>query len=182
MLYLTIPKTENYDEKTETFVDVKEQVLQLEHSLLSISKWESKWHIPFLADVPRTPEQTVDYIKCMTINRDVDPLVYKAITKVQSKQITAYIEDPMTATTFPNLPGSSGRSNRDIITSEVIYYWMVAQQIPFECEKWHLNRLLTLIEVCNRKNAPQKKVGKKENLNNIMAINEARKRQFNTTG
>lgn len=181
MLQITIPiSPEGWDERKEEFVDAKTVTLQLEHSLVSISKWESKWHKPFLSKDEKTAEETIDYIKCMTLTQNVKPDVYEYLTGENIRDINAYIEDSKTATTFSN-DRSSG-SNREIITSEVIYYWMVALNIPFECQKWHLNRLLTLIRVCNVKNNPGKKMNKKELLSKYDAINKANRKRFNTKG
>lgn len=181
MLQITIPiSPEGWDERKEEFVDAKTVTLQLEHSLVSISKWESKWHKPFLSKDEKTAEETIDYIKCMTLTQNVKPDVYEYLTGENIRDINAYIEDPKTATTFSN-DRSSG-PNREIITSEVIYYWMVALNIPFECQKWHLNRLLTLIRVCNVKNNPGKKMNKKELLSKYDAINKANRKRFNTKG
>lgn len=153
MLQIIIPEREYFDEKTETFINMKSYTLNLEHSLLSISKWESKYHKPFFArnkqDV-KTNEEMLYYIKCMTINSNVPDFVYFCLTKKNYKDIETYILDPMTATTVKNKKGSPG-----IITSELIYYWMVSYRIPFECEKWHINRLLMLIKVCNSMNDPK---------------------------
>ena len=181
MLQITIPiSPEGWDERKEEFVDAKTVTLQLEHSLVSISKWESKWHKPFLSKDEKTAEETIDYIKCMTLTQNVKAEVYEYLTGENIRDINAYIEDSKTATTFSN-DRSSG-PNREIITSEVIYYWMVALNIPFECQKWHLNRLLTLIRVCNVKNNPGKKMNKKELLSKYDAINKANRKRFNTKG
>ena len=181
MLQITIPiSPEGWDERKEEFVDAKTVTLQLEHSLVSISKWESKWHKPFLSKDEKTAEETIDYIKCMTLTQNVKPDVYEYLTGENIRDINAYIEDSKTATTFSN--DRSPGPNREIITSEVIYYWMVALNIPFECQKWHLNRLLTLIRVCNVKNNPGKKMNKKELLSKYDAINKANRKRFNTKG
>lgn len=163
-----------YDEETNEFTYSKDVTLQLEHSLISVSLWESKWHKPFLhKDEDRTLEQTIDYVRCMTINKNVDPSVYLRLSNDDMKAITDYIDNPMTATTFNNQQ-NKGPMNREIVTAEIIYYWMVALQIPFECEKWHLNRLITLIEVCNIKNTPPKKMGKGDIARQNHALNKAR--------
>jgi hypothetical protein len=181
MLKVTIPGLESFNNKTNTFVYGPEQVLQLEHSLVSLSKWESKWHKPFLSKELKTVDETIYYIKCMTITQNVDFKTYNAIPKKIIDEISLYIEDPMTATTFSDL--EKGRAvNRDIITSEIIYYWMVALNIPFECEKWHLNRLLTLINVCNIKNQPTKKMSATEILARNARINAARREKLKTNG
>lgn len=181
MLQITIPiSPEGWDERKEEFVDAKTVTLQLEHSLVSISKWESKWHKPFLSKEPKTVEETIDYIKCMTLTQNVKPEVYDHLSKENIEEINAYIDDPKTATTFSK-DRKSARS-REIITSELIYYWMIALNIPFECQKWHLNRLLTLIRVCEVKNTPGKKMSQREVLNQYAAINAANRKRFNTKG
>lgn len=180
MLKIVIPATEQYDPKTETFYNTKETTLLLEHSLLSISKWEAKWQIPFLGQGDKTAEQTIDYIRCMTVTPNVDESVYRCLTVDSVKAITAYIDNPMTATTF-NDRDSRGRS-REVVTSELIYYWMVAAQIPFECQKWHLNRLLTLIRICSIKNAPPKKMGKRGTMSQNAALNAARRKRLHSSG
>ena len=180
MLRITIPAVEQWDEIKQEFIQTKEQTLQLEHSLVSLSKWESKWNKPFLSKEAKTNAETIDYIKCMTISHNVDPEVYNFLTTEHIEQINKYIEAPMTATTF--VEDKSGRRNREVITAELIYYWMIALTIPFECQKWHLNRLLTLIRVCNIKNAPPKKMGKKATASHYAQLNAARRQQMNTRG
>ena len=157
MLTIVIKRNEQYDEIKEEFIESKKQILQLEHSLVSLSKWESKWHKPFLSKEEKTHEETIDYIRCMTITQNVDSDMYNFISKAEMKKITNYIEDPMTATVISN---TKKLYSKEIITAELIYYSMVALNIPFECQKWHLNRLLMLIEVCNIKNTPPKKMNK----------------------
>lgn len=184
MLKIVVPATqlgEQFDEKTSEFIPImtKEQTLQLEHSLVSLSKWEAKWHKPFLSKERRTPEESIDYVRCMTLTQNVDPNVYKALTPRLLAEVSAYIDASMTATTF------SKRGNKpsyEIVTSELIYYWMVSYQIPFECQKWHLSRLLTLINVCNVKNAPQKKMSRQEVMSRNRALNAARRKKLNTRG
>lgn len=179
MLNITIPKREYFNEDTCEFIDLPEQVLTLEHSLISISKWEAKWHKPFLDGKDKSTEEILDYIACMTITEDVNPEVYSRMTEGNIKSINSYIENSMTATTFSKEQNSP---TREIITSELIYYWMVALNIPFECQEWHLNRLLTLIKVCNIKNNPPKKMSKQEVMNRNKQLNAARKKQMNTKG
>jgi hypothetical protein len=162
------------------FIEPKKQVLQLEHSLVSISKWESKWCKPFLSKNEMTVEETLDYIRCMTLTQNVNPDIYNYITNENIRQVNKYIEAPMTATWFTE--EKNGKPNREQITNELIYYWMVALNIPFECQKWHFNRLLTLIRVCNIKNQPPKKMSKKDILSRNAALNAARKKQLNTKG
>lgn len=160
MLQISIPAQEYFDERTEEFISVKPHILQLEHSLISISKWEAKWHKPFLGKDEKTEEETLDYIRCMTITQNVDPMVYRAIPTAELEKAKAYINDPMTATWFNDR--DKRPPSRKVITSELIYYWMVANQIPFECEKWHFNRLMTLIRICGEKNQPPKKMSKSD--------------------
>ena len=180
MLVVTIPAMEMFNEETQEFFYLKEQTLQLEHSLVSLSKWESKWCKPFLSKDNKTLEETLDYIKCMTITQNVDSSVYNRLTRNNIDAINNYIEAPMTATTFNN-DNQKGRG-KEIVTSELIYYWMIALNIPMECQKWHLNRLLTLIRVCNIKNTPPKKMGKGDIMRRNAALNAKRKQQFNTKG
>ena len=181
MLQLTIILgPELWDEKKEMFVEPKKQVLQLEHSLVSISKWESKWCKPFLSKNEMTVEETLDYIRCMTLTQNVNPDVYNYITNENIRQVNKYIEAPMTATWFTE--EKNGKPNREQVTNELIYYWMTALNIPFECQKWHFNRLLTLIRVCNIKNQPPKKMSKRELMSRNAALNAARKKQLNTKG
>lgn len=151
MLQITIPSRDDlWDESKGEFVTSKEQKLVLEHSLVSLSKWESKWCKPFLSKQEKTTEETIDYIRCMTLTQNVDPEVYNFLTDDNIRDVNAYIEAPMTATWFSN--SNTGKQNREQITAELVYYWMIALNIPFECQKWHLNRLLTLIRVCEVKN------------------------------
>jgi hypothetical protein len=154
--------------------------LCLEHSLVSLSKWEEKWHKYFIGNDSLTNEELVDYIRCMTITQNVDPEIYYAIDDKVMKEITDYINDPHTATWFKD--NKNQKPNREVITSEIIYYWMIALQIPFECQKWHLNKLLTLIRVCNEKNAPNKKRSRSEILSENRKLNEARKKMHHTHG
>ena len=180
MLQIVIPAIELWDEETQEFVQVKEQTLQLEHSLVSLSKWESKWNKAFLGKQSKSVEETLDYIKCMTLTKNVDPNIYKWISNENIQKINKYIDAPMTATTFMEDP--SNKRNNEIVTSELIYYWMVTLNIPFECQKWHLNRLLTLIRVCNVKNTPPKKRSRREIMSRNAALNAARKKKLNTKG
>ena len=180
MLKITIPSAELWDEDKEEFVYTKEQTLQLEHSLVSLSKWESKWCKAFLSKHEKTFEETVDYIKCMTLTQNVNSDVYQYLTNKNIAEINRYIEAPMTATYFSD--DKIGKTSREQVTSELIYYWMVALNIPFECQKWHLNRLLTLVKVCNIKNQPPKKRSRKEILSRNAALNAARRKQLNTKG
>lgn len=180
MLRITVPGVEEWDESKEEFVSTKEQTLQLEHSLISLSKWESKWKKAFLGKQEKTREETLDYIKCMTLDKNVDPEVYDHLTNENIQEINAYISDPMTATFFSD--DKNAKPNREIVTSELIYYWMIALNIPDRFEKWHLNRLLTLIKVCNVKNQPPKKRSRREIMSRNAALNAARRKHLNTKG
>lgn len=180
MLRITIPSSEQYDEITNTFISTKEQKIDLEHSLVSISKWESKWKKPFLSREQKTIEETIDYIRCMTVTKNVDPMIYYSIPVDVVNKINDYIEDPMTATWINNKEGRS--TSRQIITSELIYYWMVSYRIPFECQKWHLNRLLMLIQVCDEKNKPPKKMSKQQILSRNAALNASRRAKLHSNG
>lgn len=181
MLEITIPAEEHWIEDKEEFVVTrKEQTLRLEHSLVSLSKWESKWCKPFLSLKEKTPEEDLDYIKCMVVTPNVDPKIYDCLTRDHVEQINNYINAPMTATTFSD--SKTGKGSKEILTAEVIYYYMIALNIPFECQKWHLNRLLTLIKVCSIKNQPPKKMSKKEIMSRNAALNAARRKQYNTKG
>lgn len=180
MLQIIIPAVEQYDEISEEFIKSSEYVLQLEHSLVSLSKWESKWCKPFLTKNDKTHEEEIDYIRCMTITQNIPENAYNFITQNIINSVVDYIGAPMTATTFSN--DEKKKVNRDIITAEIIYYWMVTFNIPFECQKWHLNRLLTLINVCNIKNQPAKKMSRNEILRRNRSINEARKLALKTEG
>ena len=181
MLQITIPGEELFDEEKQEFITLKEQTLQLEHSLISLSKWEAKWCKVFLSKQEKTYDETIDYIKCMTLTPNVSSDTYKRLTQANFREIEAYIAAPMTATYFSK-DRTGGRSSGEQTTSELIYYWMIALNIPFECQKWHLNRLLTLIRVCNIKNQPPKKMSKKDIASRNAALNAARRKQLNTKG
>lgn len=181
MLRITIPLGEEYyDEETNEFIYPEEQTLELEHSLVSLSKWESKWHKPFLSKENMTDEETLDYIKCMTLNENVSDDVYRYISAKHISEITNYINDPMTATTFSK--ENEGKPSREIITAELIDYWMITLGIPSEYRNWHLNKLLTLIKVCTIKNSPQKKMGRAEAMQQQRALNASRRKHYNSKG
>lgn len=184
MLELQIPGGEFFNEQTMEFIRTKPTTLKLEHSLVSLSKWESKWKKPFLTDNPKdkTKEQIIDYIRFMTLNKDVEPDVYNRLTKREIDQITAYIEDSMTATWFSKT--SKRSASKRVVTAELIYYWMVAFNIPFECQKWHLNRLITLIRVCNEESQPRdgNKPLSRADLEARAKLNAARKARLKTKG
>lgn len=182
MLEIIVPETTLFDEKNETFINVKEQPLTLEHSLISLSKWESKWTKPFLTKEDKTLEESLDYIRCMTVSKHIDPMVYSCLTDSNIDAVNKYIDSPMSATTINRHTKVGGSKSREIITAEIIYYWMVLFNIPFECEKWHLNRLLKLIEVCEIKNQPDKKMSKRDTMKSNASLNAARRRKLHTRG
>lgn len=171
---IIIPSVELWDAKNNIFVYSKEQTIVIEHSLVSLSKWESKWHIPFLTKEKKSTEETIDYVRCMTLTQNVDLEVYNYLTNKNLEDIHKYIEDPMTATWF-NEEKKNGSSSSKQITSELLYYWMISFNIPMECQKWHLNRLITLIKVCSEENKPKKKMSKKELYSRNAEINSARR-------
>lgn len=183
MLELKIPEiSELWDEKNQCFASVRAQTIQMEHSLIAISKWESKWHLPFLEEVRwnrLNREQLLDYIKCMTITHNVDDLVFRSLQAPQIEEITNYINDPATATTFSN---ENSAPNFEIMTSEIIYWEMVALGIWKECEKWNINRLVTLIHVCNNKNKKGQAMPKSKIQSQNAMVNAMRRRRFHTRG
>lgn len=180
MMTLSIGDQETFDETTQTFNTIKGQTIELEHSLVSISKWESKWKKPFLTDKQKSPAEFMDYIKCMTINQDVPEEVYSLLGYENLKKIEEYILDPATATTVSDRRKTRGGKS-ETPTSELIYYWMVSNGIPFECEKWRLNRLITLIKVCNAKGNPQQ-MSKAEIFAMNSALNNSRRAASGSRG
>lgn len=180
MLQITIPAEEKWDEINEQFIVIKEHTIVLEHSLVSLSKWEAKWCKPFFSKREKTTEEVIDYVRCMTITQNVNSDVYKCLTKENIEQINNYINAPMTATWFSDEENKKA-TNRQI-TSEIIYHWMIALNIPFECQKWHLNRLMTLIRVCDIKNQPKKKRTQREIMSRNAALNAARRKKLNSKG
>lgn len=179
MLKLLIPKTEFWDEQNQEFIQVNETTLNLEHSLVSLSKWESKWKKPFLTNNKKTKEEYLDYIRFMTTNQNLNPRIFDCLSKKHFDQIDSYINDPMTATTFSD---TQKKGKNEIITAEIIYFWMINYQIPFECQKWHINRLLTLIRVCSIKSSPQKKMSTRDIMARNKSLNDARKAKMKTKG
>ena len=181
MLTIKVPMgSEEWDIEKEEFVEPPYEVLELEHSLVSISKWESKWRKAFLSGKEKTAEETLDYIKFMTLTENVDPDIYNHLTRENIAQINEYIEAPMTATVLNN-DRTAGKS-KEVTTSELVYFWMISQNIPFECQHWHLNRLLTLIKVCSAKNNPPSKRSKGELMRDYAAINKANRERFKSKG
>lgn len=189
MLEITIPKQDychRYDDIKEEFlpdIHIKETKIQLEHSLLSLKKWEQHWHKPFLGKTEKTYEELIDYVHCMTLTHGVDSEIYKWIPKEIMECIVKYIEDPMTATWFKkdSLVGAQ-KSSREIITAEIIYYWMITLNIPVEFQKWHLNQLLTLIKVVNIKNQKPKKIDHQAAARERAALNKKRREEMKSKG
>ncbi len=185
MLTIIVPSVENFDDDKQEFISSSETILQLEHSLVSLSKWESIWEKPFLGPDPKTDAETLSYIKIMLITPDVPPEVFLHLSNENLKQINDYLEAKMSATWFSDKPNQGkGRAQREIITAELLYYWMITLNIPFECENWHLSRLFTLIKVCNEKNADPKKnkMSNQELLKRNRDLNAQRQAQLKTKG
>ena len=183
MLELVIRAKEVYDEELEEFINVPERKIRLEHSLVSISKWESKWKKPFLKpNYNFTKEEFIDYVKCMTITQNVPSDAYEWMNNDELKIVMDYINDDHTATTFRNIGERQNKRTRQTVTSELIYYWMTAYNIPMECQCWHLGRLLTLVRICNIKNSSPKKMSQREILEQNRRLNEERKKQLKTRG
>lgn len=180
MLKLTIPGTEYYNEETETFETVGDIELELEHSLFSLSKWESKFKKPFLTSEKKTIDEIIYYIEVMIISPNNPLDIFLRLSQEDIGKINEYIESTESATTFGSMPERKGRG--EIITSELIYYWMVAFQIPFECEYWHLNRLFALVRICNIKNSKPKRMSRSEIAHRNHELNAARRAQYNTSG
>ncbi|GHU53992.1 hypothetical protein AGMMS49975_13590 [Clostridia bacterium] len=181
MLTITIPEKEFYDETNQEFITIKSETIQLEHSLVSLSKWEAEWCKPFLGKDEKTTEETIDYIRCMTITQNVSQEFYNNLSRSIVNEIADYVNAPMTATWFNEQ--ETAKKSREVITAEIIYYWLIAQNIPMECQHWHLNRLLTLIRVCTLKNQPPpKKGGRRDTISRQRALNESRRTQLNTKG
>lgn len=179
-LTIRVPESDFYDPRTGRFITVRAQELKLEHSLLSISKWESKWHKSYFSKEPKTEQESLDYIRCMCLTGDVDPGVFRALDRKTAKQIADYIADPMTGTHLRKL---QQKPSREIVTNELVYYWMTQFGIPFDpCQKWHFNRLMILIEIASRKQTPPKKMGRTEAAQQRAALNAQRRAKYNSRG
>ena len=184
MLPIVVPARELYNEDTNEFINIPRTELKLEHSLVSISKWEAKYKKPFISKTKKdtkTREETIDYIRFMTLTQNVDPIIYYGLTDENIREIAEYIDDPMTASWVSDEENNKSRSN-EAITSELIYWWMTALRIPWEAQKWHLNRLLMLIRIGNKKNQPPKKMSRAAILARNKRLNDERRRKYNTKG
>lgn len=180
MLTINHTGVELYDEKSTEMYTTGDFTLELEHSLASLSKWEEIWEKPFLSETPKTQEETLSYIQQMCLHEPPSISELDGLTKAEMDSINDYINAKRTATWFNERP-ELGKA-RETVTSEVIYYWMTALNIPFECDKWHLNRLITLVKVANAKNAPAKKTARRDMAAERRAQNAARLQKYNTTG
>ena len=182
MLRLTIKSAEYWDERKNEFFTLEGQTLELEHSLYSISLWEMKYQRPFFDKGPRTLVELQDYVRFMTLTKDVNPLLFRALTKDNIKDVENYMQNPMSATTIHDKPSSKGRRNGELVTSELIYYWMAACQIPFTCEMWNIHRLMNLIRIYNIKNDTNNVKPKGAALRDQAALNRARRAALNSKG
>ena len=188
MKKVDIPSGLLFNDADQTFIETQAVTLELEHSLAAISKWECKWHTPFFGEQKKTNDQVIDYIKCMTLNEDVDPNVYLVLPQTVIQEIGEYLENPMTSIKWPDKPMNNGKTrtygkpSKETITSELIYYWMFTQNIPLECENWHINKLLSVIRMCSTKNTPPKKTNPNAILARNASLNAARRKALGTTG
>ncbi len=180
MLKILVTPTELYDNETNTFTNTEEFEVELEHSLLSLSKWEAKHQKPFLAAGKMTDDEILDYVMCMCLTESVTREMVKGGSDQIFREVNEYINSSQSATTFGEMPEKRGRG--EVITSELIYYWLVAFTIPFECETWHLNRLFSLIRICNMKNSKPKKVAPGEAARQRKELNDKRKAEWGTSG
>lgn len=171
---------ETFDEKEALFLPAKTFPLELEHSLVSLSKWESREEKPFLGKEKKTDQETLAYVKDMAVEPNVPHQVFEAFTNSDLLAVNNYISAKMTATWIREV--GPQRHTNEVITAELIYYWMIAMQIPFECQHWHLNRLLTLIRVCNEKNKPSKKMDRKSAQQQQRQLNAQRRARLGTRG
>jgi hypothetical protein len=180
MLRIIIEGDEDYNEETNTFETVGDVVVDLEHSLVSLSKWESKYQKPFLSKGTKTPDEIFGYLKAMIVTPDVDPDILYRCTQKNINEIQEYIDSSQSATTFGSMPERRGPG--EVITSELIYYWIVSFNIPFDCQHWHLNRLFSLIRICNIKNSKGQKMSRSELAARNRELNAKRRAELGTSG
>jgi len=181
MLDVYVPKRELFNNDTQEFIEIQGTKFTIEHSLISLQKWESKWKTSFINKKDLSSEEFADYVRCMTVGKELPMEIYQNLGSANVAKIKKYIDDPMTATTFRSAQQSMRHKN-EIITAELIYYWMIEAGVPFECEKWHLNRLLALIRVCNVKGSSGKKMSKREIMRENAALNAARRKASGSKG
>lgn len=177
MLKLLIDSFDVWDDNSQEFITYDKKTICLEHSLLSVSKWESIYKKPFLNESEKSPQEVIDYFKCMLIDES-DSVYLNNISDKDVQKIQEYIEDPMTASW---VSGDTSR-DRSVITSELIYYWMVSAQIPFETERWHLNRLLMLIRIFGEKTNPSRKKSRAQIIEEQRRLNNERRAKLGTNG
>jgi hypothetical protein len=180
MLTIIVGATDVYDEASGTFGDQGGVELQLEHSLVSLSKWESIHEKPFLGKDDKTPEEIISYVECMVVGEIPQVKIFHQLSEENVNQINEYIDRKMTATWFSERTRSPAVA--EIITSELVYYWMTAFNIPWEAQYWHLNRLFTLIRVCNTKQEKPKKMSQGEIARRNRELNAQRRAQLGTKG
>ena len=181
MLTITVPGVESYDETLKQFVSIGDLVLELEHSLVSLSKWESEFEKPFLGKGVKSTKEILAYVRCMVVTPNPPEEFLQKLSKENLEDVNTYIERKMTATWFSEHPGAP-KTSREVVTAELVYYWMTVFNIPFECETWHLNRLFTLIRICNLKQEKPKKMSRAEVAARNRELNAQRKAQLGTTG
>lgn len=185
-LKITIKPIDLWDEENQHFITIDKPItLSMEHSLVSVEKWEARWKKIYLSQLKKdekTPEEKIDYLRCMTLTQNIDPSVYYAIDSESIDEINRYIEDPMTATTFSDNQNAKTTYTNKSTSSEEIYCMMFAYNVPESFRKWHLNRLLTLLKVCAIKNSPPKKMNKRDTMSHYAALNKARRAKYNSKG
>lgn len=176
MLEIYVEGETFWNEELQEFYDMAPKTFHFEYSLAAISKWEMKWHIPYLTEDTKTQEQVRDFIRCMCLDEEPPDELHLAILSTRyAEEFNAYTKDPMTATTIKSVDKFPSHSRNNIQTNELIYHLMTVNNIPFECDKWHFNRLMTLIRVCNEQNGEKKPMTKRETLEYQAALNKARR-------